>query len=170
MKPLNLCGPALALWLLLLVVAPLRAAIDTYSFVDEEDEGRFHVLTEELRCPKCQNQNLADSDAPIAQDLRAEVHRLLSEGRSDEEIKAYLVERYGEYVLYRPQWSAQTWLLWVAPGALLVVTLVAVWWVLWRRQRSAKAKTAAAMPLDEAEQQRLNALLDASSDTKQKES
>ncbi|MFC6841532.1 cytochrome c-type biogenesis protein [Xanthomonas theicola] len=83
------------------------------------EEARFHALTAELRCVQCQNQSLADSHAQIALDLRREVLALMQQGRSDAQIKRFLVERYGEFVLYRPQLESRTWLLWFGPLALL---------------------------------------------------
>ncbi|WP_045737869.1 cytochrome c-type biogenesis protein [Xanthomonas sp. MUS 060] len=94
------------------------------------EEARFHALTAELRCVQCQNQSLADSHAQIAMDLRREVLELMQQGRSDAQIKQFLVARYGEFVLYRPRLEARTWLLWFGPlallgaGALLLVRLV----------------------------------------------
>ncbi|WP_045760628.1 cytochrome c-type biogenesis protein [Xanthomonas albilineans] len=94
------------------------------------EEARFHALTAELRCVQCQNQSLADSHAQIAMDLRREVLELMQQGRSDAQIKQFLVARYGEFVLYRPQLEARTWLLWFGPltllgaGALLLARLV----------------------------------------------
>ncbi|WP_369975700.1 cytochrome c-type biogenesis protein [Xanthomonas bundabergensis] len=83
------------------------------------EEARFHALTAELRCVQCQNQSLADSHAQIALDLRREVLQLMQQGHSDAEIKRFLVDRYGEFVLYRPQVESRTWLLWFGPLALL---------------------------------------------------
>lgn len=100
------------------------------QFQSELEERRFRSLVAELRCVMCQNQSLADSDAQIAVDLRREVLSLLREGRSDTEIRDYLVQRYGEFVLYRPRVSAATLLLWFGPallligGALFVVSVV----------------------------------------------
>jgi len=94
-------------------VAPLE-------FRDAREEARFHKLVSELRCVMCQNQSLADSNAQIAFDLRREVLELMREGRSDAQIKDFLVERYGEFVLYRPRVEASTWLLWLGPGLLLL--------------------------------------------------
>ena len=88
-----------------------HAAIDTYEFQDEGARNRYRTLTEELRCPKCQNQNIADSDAPIAKDLRNEIHRMLGEGKSDDEIVDFLVARYGDFVHYKPPINERTWLL-----------------------------------------------------------
>ncbi len=79
------------------------------------------VLGEELRCLVCQNQTLADSNAPLAQDLRNEIRGQIAKGKSDEEIRTYLVDRYGDFVLYRPPWKATTALLWLGPFLLLVV-------------------------------------------------
>jgi len=94
-------------------VAPLQ-------FHDAREEARFHALVNELRCVMCQNQSLADSNAQIAYDLRREVLALMREGRSDAEIKEFLVARYGEFVLYRPRVERTTWLLWLGPGLLLL--------------------------------------------------
>ena len=100
------------------------------QFRDAAEETRFHALATELRCVMCQNQSLADSNAQIAHDLRREVLKLMHEGRSDAEIKQFLVDRYGEFVLYKPRVEGRTWLLWLGPalvllaGAVLVVVLV----------------------------------------------
>jgi len=94
-------------------VAPLQ-------FRDPAEEARFHALVAELRCVMCQNQSLADSNAQIAFDLRREVLTLMREGRSDAEIKDFLVARYGEFVLYRPRLETTTWLLWLGPALLLL--------------------------------------------------
>ena len=88
-------------------------------FEDRAEEKRFHALVSELRCVMCQNQSLADSDAQIAHDLRREILDLMHEGRSDDEIRQFLVARYGEFVLYRPV-EAKTWLLWFGPLLLLL--------------------------------------------------
>ena len=100
------------------------------QFANQVEERRFQMLVSELRCVMCQNQSLADSNAQIAVDLRREVLTLMREGRSDSEIRQFLVERYGEFVLYRPRVGASTWLLWFGPavvligGALLVLGIV----------------------------------------------
>ena len=93
-------------------------------FENQQQQDRFDQLTKELRCLVCQNQNLADSDAQLAHDLRREVHELLQTGRSDEEIKQFLVDRYGDFVLYRPPVQKNTYLLWLAP---LVLLLIGAW-------------------------------------------
>ena len=89
-------------------------------FASQQQEERFNQLTQELRCLVCQNQNLADSDAPLAHDLRREVHEMLQTGQSNEEIKQFLVERYGDFVLYRPPVQTNTYLLWLAPLILFL--------------------------------------------------
>lgn len=91
------------------------------QFRDAAEEARFHALASELRCVMCQNQSLADSNALIALQLRREVLGLMREGRSDAEIKDYLVERYSEFVLYQPKVEGRTWLLWLGPALLLLV-------------------------------------------------
>ncbi|MGE0799306.1 MAG: cytochrome c-type biogenesis protein [Lautropia sp.] len=99
---------------------------------------RFRRLAGELRCLVCQNQTLADSNAPLAQDLRNEVLRLMASGADDRGIKSYLVDRYGEFVLYRPSVSARNALLWFGPFLLLAIGAVA-WWRLGRRRVPAAA-------------------------------
>lgn len=101
----------------------------------QAERDRFHRLAEELRCLVCQNQTLADSDADLATDLRREVETMMLDGRSDDEIKSFLVQRYGDFVLYRPPMQGNTWLLWLGPFALLVIG--ALTW--WRVQRSHRA-------------------------------
>ncbi|MBF1801302.1 cytochrome c-type biogenesis protein [Alloalcanivorax profundimaris] len=107
--------------LTLLLAAPLQAAIDLYQFDDNAQQDRFHRLTEELRCPKCQNQSIADSDAEIARDMRERVARMIREGRSNEEIVQFFVARYGDFVSYRPPVNERTAILWVGPVALLIL-------------------------------------------------
>jgi cytochrome c-type biogenesis protein CcmH len=132
------------------------AAIDPYQFDNEAQRDRYQHFIEEMRCPKCQNQNLAGSDAPIATDLRRELHRLLLEGRSDREITDYMVARYGEFILYDPPFDKKTAALWLAPGIFLAIG-VGVLFIIVRRRRSGVAILAA--PLDAAEQARLSTLL-----------
>ena len=105
----------------LLLSGPALALIETYEFSKPELEARYQQLSEELRCPKCQNQNIADSNAPIAQDLRKLLHQQLELGASDAEILEYMVARYGEFVRYRPRFGGTTMVLWLAPVILLVL-------------------------------------------------
>ena len=116
---------ALLLALSAALVAPVAHAqvgtdVAPLQFHDAREEARFHALVNELRCVMCQNQSLADSNAQIAFDLRREVLTLMREGRSDAEIKDFLVARYGEFVLYRPRLETTTWLLWLGPALLLL--------------------------------------------------
>lgn len=91
------------------------------QFSNDAEERRFHALVSELRCVMCQNQSLADSNAQIAVDLRREVLVLMRDGKTDAQVKEYLVARYGEFVLYRPQVESSTWLLWFGPALLLLI-------------------------------------------------
>jgi cytochrome c-type biogenesis protein CcmH len=147
---------AVALLAALLFTGLAQAAIDTFEFSDESQRKRYSQLIAELRCPKCQNQNIADSNAPIALDLRREVYRMFGEGKSDAEIVSFLVERYGDFVLYNPPVDRRTWLLWYGPGALLVGGLSLLGLIVWRRRRNAAAAPA---ELSSAEQARLQTLL-----------
>ncbi|MGB0253250.1 MAG: cytochrome c-type biogenesis protein [Litorivicinaceae bacterium] len=105
---------------LLSVSLCLHAAIETYQFDSPEQEARFRQLGYELRCPKCQNQAIGDSDAEISGDLRAEVYRMLKDGATDDEIKEFMVARYGRYVLYNPPLDKHTLILWFGPAVLLI--------------------------------------------------
>ncbi len=118
----------------LLCVAPAPAS-EPLQFENPAQEARFLAMTQEFRCLVCQNQNLADSDAPLAQDLRVEIHQMLIAGRSDDEIKAFLVDRYGDFVLYRPEIGGNTLLLWVLPLALLLGGFVVIILAIRRRKR-----------------------------------
>ena len=106
-------------------------------------EARLLKLSEELRCLVCQNESLASSRAELADDLRREVRSLLSEGKSDQQVKSFLVERYGDFVLYRPELKPMTWLLWFGPFVLLFGAVAGLWWYL--RQRRQLADKAPAM-------------------------
>ncbi|MGC1818623.1 MAG: cytochrome c-type biogenesis protein, partial [Casimicrobiaceae bacterium] len=104
-------------------------------------DTRLKKLESELRCLVCQNQTLADSNADLAADLRKEVRELAVSGKTDAQIKQYLVARYGDFVLYRPPVKPETWLLWFGPFAMLAGG-VAVWWGLTRRRRRVAASDA----------------------------
>ncbi len=154
-----LLGAAVGLGL----VGVARAAIDTYEFKDEVERERFRSLTEELRCPKCQNQNIADSNAPIATDLRREIYRMLDDGRSDKEIVDFLVMRYGDFVMYKPPLDSRTWLLWYGPFGLLGLGAVVLCVLVLRRRKVERAP--AQVALSKAERERLDALLKENRDT-----
>ena len=111
----------LALVALLVSFVSAALAIDTdKAFDDPELQARYEHIIEEVRCLKCQNQSIKDSNAFLAGDLRREIRRMLSEGKTDDEIYDFLVARYGEFALYRPRMSGKTLVLWMAPIALLL--------------------------------------------------
>ena len=139
------------------------AAIDVYDFDSVQQEAQYRGLIEELRCPKCQNQNLAGSDAPIAQDLKQKTYDMVKEGRSDGEIRDYMQERYGDFITYKPPVRPSTWILWFFPP-LLLITLIAGWfWQSKRRQRTASGQSGmiveSAAALSVAEKAELDRLL-----------
>lgn len=109
-------------WLLvcLLGVSASAIALDPMPFKDRSEELRFQEITRELRCLVCQNQNIADSNADLARDLRQEVFEMMRAGKSDDEIKTFMTERYGDFVLYRPPMKPTTWLLWFGPFLALI--------------------------------------------------
>ncbi len=127
--------------------------VDTYEFQDEVTKIRFQALSKELRCPKCQNQNLADSNSPIAADLRRELYELLQQGKADSEIVNFMVDRYGEFVLYRPRVSQLTYVLWFGPGVLILFGIIVVI-VIVRRKPVPKEN----LVLTSAQQDKLNSL------------
>lgn len=137
--------------------AHAQAAVDPtpIQFNDSAEEARFHALVSELRCVMCQNQSLADSNAQIAVDLRHEVLALMRQGKTNTEIKDFLVARYGEFVLYRPQVESKTWLLWFGPAVVLLAGGLVVVGIVRRRsvrQRgSAPGSTARNTPANAAE-------------------
>lgn len=124
MKLSKLLILVLTLTLSVSVLAQRAPVQEPMVFDSPLQEDRFKQLTLELRCLVCQNQNLADSDAQLAHDLRAEVHEMLVAGKSDDEIKQFMVERYGDFVLYRPPVQKNTYLLWLAPMVLLLIGAV----------------------------------------------
>lgn len=165
-KILHLIVRAMAM---VLLVAGLSmsawANIDTYQFDNPRQEAQYRALIEEFRCPKCQNQNLAGSDAPIAQDLKQKTYDMVKDGRSDAEIRQYMNERYGDFISYKPPVRPSTWILWFFPPVLLVFVMLA-WFI--RNRNSSKRDAAIANPIEEgyaplsaAEQQRLQDLLNA---------
>jgi cytochrome c-type biogenesis protein CcmH len=114
MKKLVLCAAVF------LCAAPALAIDTDKAFDDPELQARYEHIIEEVRCLKCQNQSIKDSNAFLAGDLRREIRRMLNEGKTDEEIYDFLVARYGEFALYRPRMSGKTLVLWIAPLVLLL--------------------------------------------------
>ncbi|NND53492.1 MAG: cytochrome c-type biogenesis protein CcmH [Gammaproteobacteria bacterium] len=125
----------------LLALAATAVAIDpSDELEDPQQQALYEDLTDEVRCLVCQNQTIADSTAPLAADLRREIRRMIEEGKSEDEIKDFLVERYGGFVLYTPRFQSWNIALWLAPAALLAVGLFAV---------SRFARNRADLPIDE---------------------
>ena len=141
---------------LLLLAAGVHAGVEARDFASPEQRERYLHFTAELRCPKCQNQNLADSNAPIATDLREQLYRLLQEGQSDQQIVDFMVSRYGEYVLYKPRIEPRTWLLWGGPVLMFVGGVLAAGALV----RRARARTSLVADLSDEESTRLKRLLD----------
>lgn len=141
----------------ILIAMPAFGAIEPYAFETQAQREQYQRFTHVLRCPKCQNQNLAGSDAPIAADLRRELRRLVAARSSDAEIVDFMVDRYGEFVLYEPPVDRHTVLLWAAPGIFLAVGLLLL--VLVARRRGRGDPTVSEPALDAQEQARLAELL-----------
>jgi len=127
---------------LILGSGPLQATatLESFKFADDAAEQHFKDLIAELRCLVCQNQSLADSDAELAHDLRAEVYEMVQAGKSDKEITDYLVARYGDFVLYNPPVKPSTYLLWFGPFALMLLAGVLLLRSV-RRQKQVASKT-----------------------------
>lgn len=116
----------IVLYTVFFISMPSYAVIETYDFSTEVHQERYRVMVDELRCPKCQNQNLSGSNSPIAKDLRRELHRMIEEGDDDKAIKAFMVKRYGNFVLYRPPLDKNTLILWSLPAVLVFFALFIV--------------------------------------------
>ena len=117
---------ALSFITLLLVSSLTFATIDAYEFKNAQDEQRFRELTKELRCPKCQNQDIADSNAGLAKDIKDRAYELVGQGKSNQEIVDYMVDRYGEFITYRPRVRPGTWFLWYGPFVLALLAIVII--------------------------------------------
>jgi cytochrome c-type biogenesis protein CcmH len=142
-----------------LLATSASAVVDIYAFDTDSQRERYLQLSEELRCPKCQNQNLAGSDSQIAGDLRRELRRLLEEGKTDREIKRFMVDRYGEFVLYNPPLQKSTLVLWGLPFLLFLTGVIAVF-MLVKRRKASKEGGSSSDSLSAEEQQVLDGLLD----------
>ncbi len=138
------------------------AAIETHEFKNDVDRQRYQSFIEEMRCPKCQNQNLAGSDSPISSDLRRKIYEMIDAGKSDKEIVDFMVERYGDFILYRPRVTPATYALWGAPLGLVIVGGVVLILILRRRRQLAATKMSSALSTDE--QNRLANLLRSTED------
>lgn len=123
-----------------MLLAGLALAIDDgRGFDDPVQQARYEQLIRDLRCLVCQNQSIADSNATLASDLRREVRDLMESGQSDQQIRAFMTERYGDFVLYRPPVTPRTWLLWAAPALLVIAGIAVAVAVVRRRTRAAQA-------------------------------
>lgn len=149
----------LSLLLLLGCVGIAWASIDVYEFSNAEDEQRFRQLIEELRCPKCQNQNIADSNAGLAKDIKDRAFRMITEGKSNQEITAFMVERYGDFITYRPPLRPSTWFLWFGPFVLALLVVIIIFT---RKLRQRAPRTVEITPEQEAKVQALLQQLDQS--------
>ncbi|MEZ5491667.1 MAG: cytochrome c-type biogenesis protein [Gammaproteobacteria bacterium] len=132
---------------------PAVAQVDTFEFDTQEQQLRFRRLSNELRCPMCQNTNLTGSTGGVAEDLRREIHRMIMDGMTDAEIEQFMFERYGDFIFYRPRLRAETVLLWFGPLVFLLVGGVVVFTII-RKSKSSVTET-----LSDEEQQQLNELL-----------
>jgi cytochrome c-type biogenesis protein CcmH len=127
-----------------LLLSPIAIGVDTgQRFADPAEQARYERLIRDLRCLVCRSESIADSNAPLAADLRREVESLMRAGKSDAEIHAFMTERYGDFVLLRPPVAPRTWLLWAAPALFLTGGLAAVIVVVGRRARIARTQPGA---------------------------
>lgn len=152
MKQLN---TLLAMVLLCFSSLVLATPVDTYEFKSADNQKRALSLAHELRCPQCQNQNLIDSNSPVARDLRLEVYKMVDEGKSDDQIIEFMTTRYGDFVLYKPRMEGRTYILWLGPVILLLIGLTAGILFI-RKQRNQPVEAADLTPEQQAE---LDALL-----------
>ena len=140
---------------LLITQQNIYAQVDTFEFDNEEQQGRFRQLSNELRCPMCQNTNLSGSTGGVAEDLRREIHRMILEGMSNEEIEQFMFERYGDFIFYRPRLRAETILLWFGPLLFLIIGGFIAYGI-FRRANSVDRVT---VDLDEEQEAKLNELV-----------
>ena len=129
------CFRQLFIIIALLTALSARAGLESFDFTKNVDEKHFIYLISEIRCLVCQNQSLADSDAELAHDLRKEVYELMDKGQTDPEIINFLVERYGDFVLYSPPVKPSTYLLWFGPFVLLGLGLIVLLRTLGQRRK-----------------------------------
>jgi len=139
---------------LFFVGVPAYAQVDTFKFDTDEQQQRFRQLSNELRCPMCQNTNLTGSTGGVAEDLRREVHRMIMEGMTDQEIEQFMFDRYGDFIFYRPRLRAETVLLWFGPLVFLFIGGFVIFGII------KKSKLDQPDLLDDEQQSRLNELLE----------
>ncbi len=148
------------LLLMLLTVGPVFAGIEAHSFDDPEKERTYKTLIDELRCLVCQNQNLADSNAELAQDLRQQTYEMVESGATQQEVADYMVQRYGDFVLYRPPLKSSTLLLWLGPFVIMGIGVLVLILFIRRRAREQVPE------LSNSDHDRAASLLDQNSNVK----
>lgn len=131
------------------------AQVDTFEFDSEEQQQRFRKLSNEFRCPMCQNTNLTGSTGGVAEDLRREIHRMIQDGLTDAEIEQFMFERYGDFIFYRPRLRTETILLWFGPLIFLLVGGFVAFGISRRAKKLGEENT----ELDDEQQARLKELL-----------
>jgi formate-dependent nitrite reductase complex subunit NrfF len=146
---------AISLLLTVVVSTVMATPVDTYKFKSVVNQQRAIALAHELRCPQCQNQNLIDSNSPVARDLRMQVYIMVDEGKENAEIIEFMTSRYGEFVLYKPKMGSKTYILWLGPLALLSLGAF-IGFIFIRKQR---IKICESVGLTQEQQAELNALL-----------
>ena len=139
--------------LMISLALPLQAGIEVHTFTSPEKEERYKELIDELRCLVCQNQNLADSDAPLAKQLRDQTFKMIDEGASDDKIIDFMVTRYGDFVLYKPPMKPSTYVLWIGPFILLILAMMILHRII-RQNRDKK------MTINDADYDKARKLLD----------
>ncbi len=143
----------LASILLFFFILSAQATIAVFKFDDPDKEARFKQFSEELRCLVCQNQSLADSNAELAMDLRNELYKMIQNDATDDEIVSFMVDRYGDFVLYKPPVKPTTWILWFGPFILTAIGLIILLRMIRNTGKQSNAKLSA------EEQKRLDDLL-----------
>jgi cytochrome c-type biogenesis protein CcmH len=144
----------LSIIVLLILSGIACAGVEYREFANPEQQQAYENLTSELRCLVCQNQTIADSNAELAADLRRQVYEMLQQGKSKQDIAQFMIDRYGDFVLYNPPFKLKTGLLWIGPAAFLAIGLIAVF--LFARRK----KTAAKVDISAEKRQKIRSLLD----------
>ncbi len=152
-----LAAAAIAAVTLLAYAPQTHAAVDAFEFDTPEQQERFRRLSNDFRCPMCQNTNLTGSGGGVAEDLRREVYLMVMDGKTDYEIEQFMFERYGDFIFYKPRLMANTLLLWFGPLLFLLIGGFVVYRIIKRAQPDAQGIS---QQLDNTEQERLRRLLD----------
>lgn len=139
MRQIVAASAAILVLLLSVPTFVFATPVDTFEFTSLKNQQRAMSLAHELRCPQCQNQNLIDSNSPVARDLRMQVYKMVEEGRNDAEIIDFMTSRYGDFVLYKPKVESKTYLLWWGPVGLLIFGMM-IGWVFIRNQRQSNSE------------------------------